>query len=233
MKNKRGILDVYVTAVGTPSALETLVIPIVDDFKVPIADGPQLALGFNAKYLQQTTGARAAVTTMDELYGPANAVRPEFVIMVNEIGAAVGGSVTVEVVPLKDRARAQKKADDDYTDRVCVNGQGDRVSAAPGTALGWLFDVVRMRFMCNTAEEIRQVLAKVLADPRVKAVLNGKNRFAVKTANGFCDLLLHVLISVEANGERVLIEHVCEIQIHLRPVTHYAVVASNHMDNTQ
>jgi hypothetical protein len=64
-----------------------------------------------------------------------------------------------------------------------------------------------MRFLCGTAREIKQVLRLVVADPRVKAVLKGKNRFKVKTPNGFCDLLLHVLLCVEIDGTSV--EHIC------------------------
>ena len=232
LKNKRGILDVYVSAVGPLGVdLEALIIPTVDDFKVSTSTADD---AFNASYLQPRVAAThgvGSVTTMDELYESANAALPTFTVMVNEIGAAVGGSVVVEIAPLKGRNRAQKKADDDYIDRISVDGQGGQVHAP---AIGWLYDIVRMRFVCNTAGEIQQVLAKVLAHSFVKAVLKGKNRFAVKTANGFCDLLLHVLISVdmEVGGSRVLVEHVCEIQMHLRAVTEYANVRPNAPQST-
>ena len=49
----------------------------------------------------------------------------------------------VHVAPLKGRGRAQEKIDDDYADRD------------PGPACAWLFDVVRAKVVCDTADEVR------------------------------------------------------------------------------
>ena len=81
--------------------------------------------------------------------------------MVYEVSAAVGGGVEVQVATLKDPVRVSDKAKDDYATRV------------PGPAIGWVYDIVRMRFLCTTAKQIKAVLKRVIADPRVKCVLKG------------------------------------------------------------
>ena len=82
---------------------------------------------------------------------------------------------------MKEGDRIAPKARDDYADRD------------PGPAVAWVYDVVRMRFVCGTAEEIIMVLEELKGDERIIAFLSAKNRFKNKTANGFCDLLLQVL----------------------------------------
>ncbi len=227
MKNKRGVLAVYSKS-APAGMLEVVVIqtvPIIKDGDgaVPLklqqttvakhaaAEIANLETHeYKAEFLQQRIGGSAAVgpaETVDEIYDAAEAVLPPFEDMVHEIAADVGGGVEVQIAALKERERVVQKAEDDYSTRV------------PGPAIGWVYDIVRMRFLCGTAKDIKKVLKRILADPRVKAVLKGKNRFRVKTPNGFCDLLLHILMCVEVNGTSV--EHVCEIQIHLRPVTEY------------
>ena len=156
-----------------------------------------------------------AVRTLDELYAVAEAVLPGFTAMANEIAAAVGGSVTVKVGSLKGRDRAGQKADLEYGDRV------------PGPADAWLFDIVRLTFVCGSVAEILKTLEMLRADKRVTVLLNGKNRFASPTANGFCDLFVQGRFRVEV-APGIFVEHICEFQIHLRAVTEYAAANGSH-----
>ena len=209
MKNKRGVIAVYSKS-APAGVLEVVVIETVPLIRSGTAaaaladpDGVPLRLRetpvgkskateianlgtheYRSEFLQQKIASPSAemvheiaagpAETVDELFAAATAVLPSFSEMVHEIAAAVGGGVEVQIALLKDRGRVIEKAEDDYSTRV------------PGPAIGWVYDIVRMRFLCFTAKQIKAVLKRIIADPRVKAVLKGKNRFKVKTPNGFC-----------------------------------------------
>lgn len=143
----------------------------------------------------------------------AKKVLPLFEKMLNEIGTAAGADVVVKKAPLKARGRAVKKAGDDYGEYECPNG---------GPAVGWVFDIVRGTLSCGSIESIKAVVALLIKDKRITITIKFKNRFKNPTPNGFCDMLLQVVFA--ENG----LVHTCEIQVHLRPITEYAVKHKSH-----
>jgi hypothetical protein len=154
---------------------------------------------FKAEWMQQGLCERGQpVGSVAELFAAAEAVLPHFEAAMHAIGAQVGGSVEVKMAPgLKAEKRVVEKATDDYGGRNC----GTVATPVVHAAVGWVFDVVGMKFMGGTAAEIQRVLAAVLAHPQVKVVLKGKNRFKHKTPNGFCDFMLQVVFEATMRGE--------------------------------
>jgi len=219
-ENKKGILAVY-AASAPAGVLEAVEIPTTS---IVSADGTL----FKAEWMQHGLRERGQpVESVAELFAAAEAVLPHFEAAMHAIGAQVGGSVEVKMAPgLKAEKRVVEKAADDYGGRNC----GTVATPVVHAAVGWVFDVVRMKFMCGTAAEIQRVLAAVLAHPQVKVVLKGKNRFKHKTPNGFCDFMLQVVFeaTVAGGGKTMVVRHNCEVQIHLRAVTEYAEAHESH-----
>ena len=63
--------------------------------------------------------------------------------------------------------------------------------------------------------------------PHVVHTIKGKNRCKNPTANGFFDIMMQVLFQFEVGGG-VTVEHVCEVQIHVRTATAYAHDNNSH-----
>jgi tetratricopeptide (TPR) repeat protein len=122
--------------------------------------------------------------------------------------------VKAKLAPLKDKERATQKGDADYVDRECPEG-------AP--AVGWVFDIVRGTLVCDSAKQIETVVKLLVTDKQVKVVIKFKNRFKNPTPNGFCDMLLQIVFS-DSSG----INHVCEVQVHLRQIAEYAADHKSH-----
>jgi hypothetical protein len=89
-----------------------------------------------------------------------------------------------------------------------------------------LRDLVRASLTFDTVGELKACLALILADGNIR-VLGVKNRFAskydaVKLSCGYRDIQLSVTLSKTCFSleeiERELHEHVCEVQLHLRPI---------------
>lgn len=163
-------------------------------------------------YQRQIDGT-SPITSVEEVYAVAEKVLPLFEKMLNEIATAAGADVTVKLPPLKAKGRALPKARDDYGEYECPNG---------GPAVGWVFDIVRGTLSCGSVESIKMVVALLVQDTRITITIKFKNRFKNPTPNGFCDMLLQVVFA--ENG----LVHTCEIQVHLRPITEYAVEHKSH-----
>ena len=163
----------------------------------------------NLKHYQRTLDGKRPIRSTDNLYNVAERVLPAFTKMMNEIMAEAGEGVEAVVATLKLKERAEKKATNDYGTRECDGG---------GPPIGWVFDIVRGKFVCKSGTSMKKVVALLEKDPRIKATLNFKNRFRNPTANGYGDYLLHVVFQAG------ILVHVCEIQVHLRAVTEYVVV---------
>ena len=156
--------------------------------------------------------AAGTATTIDELYEVAALVDPLFKQAMEAIAAAVGGGVNAKFPPggLKGKDRAAQKARDDY-----------------GDVVGMLFDIVRMTFDCAAGTEVAAIVAAIKASPHVVHTIKGKNRCKNPTANGFFDIMMQVLFQFEVGGG-VTVEHVCEVQIHVRAATAYAHDNNSH-----
>lgn len=179
-------------------------------------NGELEAIEFDAPqndYLQKKKDRSAgAAMTIDELYEVAELVDPLFQVEMNGIAAAAGDGVTPKFPPggLKGKDRAEQKARDDY-----------------GNTIAMLFDIVRMTFDCNTGDEVAAIVAAIKANPHVVQTIKGKNRCKNPTANGFFDIMMQVLFQFEL-GDGVTVEHVCEVQIHVRAATEYAKKNNSH-----
>lgn len=168
---------------------------------------------YNLKHYQRGMDGTSPIRSAKDLYKVAKRVLSEFKQMLNDVAAEAGEGVVAVVGPLKEQTRAEKKAKDDYSDRPC---------AGDGPAIGWVFDIVRGKFLCIAGASLEKVVRLLEKDPRIKCTLKFKNRFKNPTANGYGDYLLQVVFQT---GTFV---HVCEIQVHLRAVSEYADSHGSH-----
>ena len=179
-------------------------------------DGKLEAIEFDAPrtdYRQKKRDRSAgAVSTIAELFEVAEVVDPLFKVAMQKIAAVVGCGVAAKFPPggLKGKDRAEQKAHNDY------NG-----------VLALLFDIVRMTFDCDTGDEVVAIVAAIKASPHVIHTIKGKNRCKNPTANGFFDIMMQVLFQFEL-GDGSTVEHVCEVQIHIRAATAYAKQNNSH-----
>lgn len=204
---KKGMFEVYSAAApaGVLEGVEVRTSSILG------SDG----VTFDFEFIQQSKDGQP-VSSAAELVAVGGVVLPHFAAMVQTIGAKVGGGVQVKLAPLKKESRILQKANDDYSTR------------SPGPAVGWVYDVVRMKFVCDSANDILRVLEEVQAAPEITVMLKAKNRFKHPTASGYRDMLLQV--SFEADlGDGAIVHHICEIQIHLRAISEYDAVHDSHV----
>ena len=217
LDHRRRIGSLYAAKVGASSGdLEGLVLPATADFVLSSSDGR-----FNPALQQQRFGGGGGggggpVRSLDELYGVAAAARAGFAQMLVDVAGKVDGVLVKLPSGLKGRARAAEKADDSYA------------GYSPGPAVSWLFNIVRGSLVCDTVAAVIAVAWAVATDPRVKAPVKFKNRFATPTPAGFRDLMLVVCIEVTdpTTGSRVV--HSCEVQVHLGPVLAFAKANGSH-----
>eukprot|EP00729_Bicosta_minor_P020191 gene20191-biopygen3532 len=206
-KNKMGIEALRLELMPNDE-LSAVVVEVVGLFKD--GDESQIKLEF---YQRQLDG-KSPITSTEEVYEVADKVLPLFKQMLDEIAKAVGADVIVKMSPgLKAVDRALQKAEDDYSDRACPNN---------GPAIGWVFDIVRGTLSCGTIQSVIAVIALLVKDKRITVRIKFKNRFKHPTPNGFCDMLLQVVFADQG------LVHTCEIQVHLRPITEYAVEHKSH-----
>jgi len=207
-KNKMGIEALRLELMPNDE-LSAVVVEVVGLFKDG-GDESQIRLEF---YQRQLDG-KSPITSTEEVYEVADKVLPLFKQMLDEIAKAVGADVIVKMSPgLKAVDRALQKAEDDYSDRACPNN---------GPAIGWVFDIVRGTLSCGTIQSVIAVIALLVKDKRITVRIKFKNRFKHPTPNGFCDMLLQVVFADQG------LVHTCEIQVHLRPITEYAVEHKSH-----
>eukprot|EP00729_Bicosta_minor_P032737 gene32737-biopygen25546 len=207
-KNKMGIEALRLELMPNDE-LSAVVVEVVGLFKG--GDESQIKLEF---YQRQLDG-KSPITSSKEVYEVADKVSPLFKQMLDEIAKAVGADVIVKMSPagLKAVDRALQKALDDYSDRACPND---------GPPIGWVFDIVRGTLSCGSVQSVIAVIALIVKDKRITVRIKFKNRFKNPTPNGFCDMLLQVVFADQG------LVHTCEIQVHLRPITEYAVEHKSH-----
>lgn len=206
LTNKMGI-ETLLAEIVPPGVLEAVEVKAVGLFK----DAGRTRIKIEL-YQRQKDGT-SPITSVEEVYAVAEKVLPLFEKMLNEIATAAGADVVVKKAPLKAKGRAVKKAGDDYGEYECPNG---------GPAVGWVFDIVRGTLSCGSVESIKLVIALLVKDKRITITIKFKNRFKNPTPNGFCDMLLQVVFAEKG------FVHTCEIQVHLRPITEYAVEHKSH-----
>ena len=207
-KNKMGIEALRLKLMPNDE-LSEMVVKVVGLFKG--GDESQIKLEF---YQRQLDG-KSPITSTEEVYEVADKVLPLFKQMLDEIAKAVGADVIVKMSPagLKAVDRALQKALADYSDRACPND---------GPPIGWVFDIVRGTLSCGSVQSVIAVIALIVKDKRITVRIKFKNRFKNPTPNGFCDMLLQVVFADQG------LVHTCEIQVHLRPITEYAVEHKSH-----
>jgi hypothetical protein len=170
---------------------------------------------FNLTFYQRHKDGKTPVQSINDLYEAAALALPQFEQMLHDIADELEFDVTVKLSPsgLKARERTLKKSTDDYSDRPCDGSGGP---------FGWVYDIVRGTFMCESATTVKQVVERLVADPRVKVVLKFKNRFKNPTPSGFCDMMLQIVFAAGS------VVHVCEVQVHLRPIYEFDAAHASH-----
>ena len=160
--------------------------------------------------------SNAASMSLDEVYLAAERARPEFAKLMNAIVVNAGvepdapvivdgrplGYKQLESAPLKGRARAREKVEDDY------RGQARR-----------LCDCVRCSVIVNSEAQLIAV-AQALEDSAAAPdgvefkVVKLKNRFKEPLYNGYRDALYSIRVRVPGTDAW----HVCEMQLHLAEI---------------
>ena len=160
--------------------------------------------------------SNAASMSLDEVYLAAERARPEFAKLMNAIVVNAGvepdapvivdgrplGYKQLESAPLKGRARAREKIQDDY------RGQARR-----------LCDCVRCSVIVNSEAQLIAV-AQALEDSAAAPdgvefkVVKLKNRFKEPLYNGYRDALYSIRVRVPGTDAW----HVCEMQLHLAEI---------------
>ena len=201
---------------------------------IPSFDNITLPDGTHNPFMRQVSLTGDVAQSPDELYSTATVAYPIFLDclrdMLLELGIPPG---RLDVYTMKKRARAMEKAADDYADR------------ALGPALSWLSDIVRSSLVCENEDEVLRIVKYLmdleakeargevnLANPRFKLV-RLKNRFEKPTPSGFRDFnmnLVLVLPAVDSDGEEghPVLEHVCELQVHLRELKDFGNKIGSH-----
>jgi Tetratricopeptide repeat len=150
---------------------------------------------FKAGYRQQDIKGEP-VRHMADLYNAAEEALPEFKLLIQSLVDAVPGltDADVQVTPLKQRARASQKAQEEYTYRI------------PGPAEAWLYDIVRASVVCKSYKQMSDI-NKFLKES--VHIVDCENRFAAPQFDGYRDIIYY--ISVPYKDE---LAFVCEIQVH-------------------
>jgi tetratricopeptide (TPR) repeat protein len=150
---------------------------------------------FKAGYRQQDIKGKP-IRHLTDLYIAAEMAQSEFKNLVESLGQSVVGfsKGDIEVAPIKQRARASQKAQEEYTYRI------------PGPGEAWLYDVLRASVICKSYKQMSDV-NKFLKES--VHIVDCQNRFATPQFDGYRDILYYV--SVPYKDELAFI---CEIQVH-------------------
>ena len=92
------------------------------------------------------------------------------------------GGPPLNLAPLKGRARAGEKAQNEYADK-------------PAPCYSWLFDIVRGSVYCDHEDDLVALWKKIEADPRIE-IVRTKNRFNPPEFNGYRDIMMNVAVDV-------------------------------------
>ena len=80
--------------------------------------------------------------------------------------------------------------------------------------------------ICETQEEVCKVAHYLTQKWTDFEVVRLKNRFKFPTPGGFRDINMNIQIKLMRNG--VIIHHICELQIHLKPLKYLAIQLGSH-----
>jgi tetratricopeptide (TPR) repeat protein len=183
---------------------------------------------FNENSRQQnTTGA--VVSNLDELYATAEIANQFYQQFLSGVLTELAIPLqTLKSAPLKGRSRAAEKALDDYSNRI------------PGPGISWLFDIVRASIECESEADICSIvdflsrsnngIDNEFVDHNLSGVafklMRLKNRFRVPTAGGFRDMNLNICIRFPVQDRNI--DHICELQIHYRPLKEFGKSLHSH-----
>ena len=137
--------------------------------------------------------------SLDPLYEIAALAREVYANVMNDV---CEGGPPLNLAPLKGRARAEVKAQNEYADKT-----------AP--CYSWLFDIVRGSVYCDHEDELVALWKKIEADPRIE-IVRTKNRFNPPLFNGYRDIMMNVAVDVDTPAGKI--SHLCELQIHLSAI---------------
>jgi tetratricopeptide (TPR) repeat protein len=149
---------------------------------------------YKSGYQQQDSNGQT-IRHLSDLYVAAEAASPAFQKIISSLGADVSGLDSV-VAPLKPRARASEKAQEEYGYRI------------PGPGEAWLYDILRASVTCKTFKQLADVNRWLKENVHI---VEAENRFFTPQFDGYRDILYH--ISVPYKDE---LAHICEIQVHHR-----------------
>ena len=110
--------------------------------------------------------------SLDPLYEIAAMAREVYAEVMNDV---CEGGPPLNLAPLKGRARAEVKAQNEYADKT-----------AP--CYSWLFDIVRGSVYCDHEDELVALWKKIEADQRLE-IVRTKNRFNPPLFNGYRDIM--------------------------------------------
>ena len=137
--------------------------------------------------------------SLDPLYEIAALAREVYANVMNDV---CEGGPPLNLAPLKGRARAEVKAQNEYADKT-----------AP--CYSWLFDIVRGSVYCDHEDELVALWKKIEADPRIE-IVRTKNRFNPPLFNGYRDIMMNVAVDVDTPAGKI--SHLCELQVHLTAI---------------
>jgi hypothetical protein len=170
------------------------------------------------------------VENLDELYQAARVVNDQYqVFLTSMLSELAIDPLQLRGGILKGEARAAEKAMDDYSNR------------SPGPSVSWLFDIVRASVYCESQEEILTIIDYLISeamsttDAAYRTHTSGlsfklmrlKNRFRTPTAGGFRDITMNIRIRSMGHANECF-EHMCELQLHYRPLTEYGRSLNSH-----
>mmetsp|Transcript_8432 Transcript_8432/g.22766 ORF Transcript_8432/g.22766 Transcript_8432/m.22766 type:complete len:544 (+) Transcript_8432:162-1793(+) len=169
---------------------------------------------------QQRGLAGTPTASLDPLYEIAAMAREVYAEVMNDV---CEGGPPLNLAPLKGRARAEVKAQNEYADKT-----------AP--CYSWLFDIVRGSVYCDHEDELVALWKKIEADPRVEIVkieadprveiVRTKNRFNPPLFNGYRDIMMNVAVDVNTPAGKI--SHLCELQIHLTAIKNSEPMHKSH-----
>lgn len=150
---------------------------------------------YKAGYRQQDIKGKP-IRHLTDLFIAAEMAQSEFKNLMELLRNSVPGFTKSDIVvaPIKQRARASQKAQEEYTYRI------------PGPGEAWLYDVLRASVICKSYKQMSDV-NKFLKES--VHIVECANRFAMPQFDGYRDILYHV--SVPYKDE---LAFVCEIQVH-------------------
>lgn len=170
---------------------------------------------------RQSSTNGAPVESVDDLYHAATQAKPAFeMLMRRTCKTADIAASNLKLAPLKGIARALEKASHEYADKQ-------------GSPLSWVSDVVRCSVICDDEHEA-VAFFEVLKQAAGVKIVKLNNRFKHPTPAGFRDI--NVKISVEpavvapalSSEFSQAVQHVCEIQVHLRPLALFSKEKHSH-----